>query len=390
MIQQLFSNLDQLAAEISAIRRDLHRHPELSFQETRTPRLIQEYYDRLGIPWRTVGGRGVVATLTGAAPGRTVAVRADFDALPIQEETSHAFRSIVPGVMHACGHDGHTALVLGLAKALSSMRGSLTGSVVFIHQHGEEVFPGGAIQMIEDGCLDGVDAIFGTHLENDLPVGTIGCREGYTLAAIDEFEIVVHGHGGHAQAPHQTKDALVAGAQLVCNLQHLVSRRVDPFEPAVVAIGSFHSGTAPNIVNGEARIVGEIRVFDKALRHKLRQMIEQVASATCSAIGATYTLDFTTGYPSLWNHPVETDEIIQAAGAFLEPHHVRTVKPVMAADDFAYYLERVPGSYFFTGSAKSDEETFPQHHPKYDIDERSLLVGAKVLGSTLLRSLGRA
>lgn len=243
MQENLFAALDQYEAEMIRLRRDFHRHPELSFQEVRTPAKIIAFYEALGIPYREqVGGSGIVATLKGTRPGKTIAVRADFDALPLQEETDLSFRSIRPGVMHACGHDGHTAIVLGLAAAFKPLQEELEGTIVFIHQHGEEVFPGGAIQMIEDGCLDGVDAIFGTHLENDLPVGTIGYHSGHTLCAIDEFEIVVHGQGGHAQAPHRTQDALVAGAQLVCNLQHLVSRRVDPFEPAVVAIGSFHSG----------------------------------------------------------------------------------------------------------------------------------------------------
>lgn len=388
MQQQLFTQLDQLEQQIIERRRDLHRHPELSFQEVRTPNAIASFYEELGLPYRrNVGGSGIVATLKGKHPGKTIAIRADFDALPLQEETDLAFRSIHPGVMHACGHDGHTAIALGLASAFTALQEDLHGTIVFIHQHGEEVFPGGAIQMIEDGCLDGVDAIFGTHLENDLPVGTIGYHAGHTLCAIDEFEIVVHGQGGHAQAPHKTQDALVAGAQLVCNLQHLVSRRVDPFSPAIIAIGSFHAGTAPNIVTGEARIVGEIRTFDEALRHQLRQQVDLVARTTCAGIGASYSIDFTTGYPSLWNHPVETN-LVKEATAFLGEAHVKELKPMMAADDFAYYLERIPGSYFFTGSAKTDGSTiYPQHHPKYEIDERALLVGAKSLGATVLHAL---
>ncbi len=202
MLETLFTHLAQQEAEMIRLRRDFHRHPELSFQEVRTPAKIIEYYEALGIPYqKNVGGNGIVATLQGARPGKTIAVRADFDALPLQEETELSFRSIRPGVMHACGHDGHTAIVLGLAAAFQPLQEELEGTILFIHQHGEEVFPGGAIQMIEDGCLDGVDAIFGTHLENDLPVGTIGYHSGHTLCAIDEFEIVVHGQGGHAQAP---------------------------------------------------------------------------------------------------------------------------------------------------------------------------------------------
>ena len=388
MQENLFTYLTEYESEMIRLRRDFHRHPELSFQEVRTPAKIAAFYDALGIPYRAnVGGSGIVATLTGTRPGKTIAIRADFDALPLQEETELSFRSIRPGVMHACGHDGHTAIVLGLAAAFHAIQDELAGTVVFIHQHGEEVFPGGAIQMIEDGCLDGVDAIFGTHLENDLPVGSIGYHSGHTLCAIDEFEIVVHGQGGHAQAPHRTQDALVAGAQLVCNLQHLVSRRVDPFEPAIVAIGSFHAGTAPNIVTGEARIVGEIRTFNEQLRHQLRQQVDLVARTTCSGVGADYSIDFTTGYPSLWNHPDETQLVREAAG-FLPEAQVREMKPMMAADDFAYYLEKVPGSYFFTGSAKTDGRTiYPQHHPKYEIDERALLIGAKTLGATVLRAL---
>lgn len=388
MQTQLFEALEQFEPTMIALRRDFHRHPELSFQEVRTPERIAAFYTERGIPHQTaVGGRGVVATIEGKQPGPTIAVRADFDALPLQEETTLAFRSIHPGIMHACGHDGHTAMVMALAATLYPLRDQLQGTIRIIHQHGEEVFPGGAIQMIEAGVLEDVDAIFATHLENDLPVGTIGFREGHTLCAIDEFEIIVHGQGGHAQAPHKTKDALVAGAQLVCNLQHLVSRRVDPFEPAVLAIGSFHAGTAPNIVTGEARIVGEIRTFNETLRHQLRQEVDLVAKTTCAGISATYSIDFTTGYPALWNHPDET-KLVQEAASFLPEASVRALTPMMAADDFAHYLTHVPGSYFFTGSGYTDGRVnYPQHHPQYEINEQALLIGAKTLGATVLRAL---
>ena len=255
MFNTLYKKLDEHYQEMVEIRRYLHQYPELSFQEEKTPAYIAEYHRKLGLEVRTgVGERGVVATLRGAKPGKTVALRADFDALPIKEENDIPYKSKVDGVMHACGHDGHTATLLVLAKVLHSMKDQLEGNVVFIHQHAEELAPGGAIAMIEDGCLEGVDVIFGTHLWATAPVGEIQTRSGPLMAAADRFDIEIQGKGGHGAMPHLTRDAIVIGSQLVTNLQQIVSRRVDPIESAVISVGNFVSDNAFNVIADRAKL----------------------------------------------------------------------------------------------------------------------------------------
>ncbi|MFZ7945984.1 amidohydrolase [Neobacillus sp. 19] len=389
MLQTLFNRLEGIFPEMVEIRRELHMNPELSFQEVHTPAFIAGFLRELGLEVKTeVGGRGVVAKLTGGQPGKTVAIRADFDALPIHEETDLPFQSKVPGVMHACGHDAHTAIVLGLAKVFSENRAQLKGNIVFIHQHAEEVLPGGAIAMIEDGCLDGVDVIFATHMENDYPVGTIAYRSGYIMSCADEFYIDVLGQGGHAQAPHHTKDALVVGAQLVCNLQHIVSRRVNPLKSAVVSIGTFHSGTATNIVNGEAKITGEVRAFEEEIRTDVEKIIEEITSATCLGARSTYNYTYLRGYPATYNHPDITNLLVDSAKQVTDVHNMIEVEPMMGAEDFAYYTQKIPGTYFFTGSANpEDESVYPYHHPKFKIDERAILVASKVLAAATIEYL---
>jgi amidohydrolase len=260
----LFGKLDNLYDEMVDIRRYLHQHPELSFQEVNTAAYVKSYYEKLGIEVRgNVGGNGVVAKIHGGKPGKTVALRADFDALPIQDEKNVPYKSQVPGVMHACGHDGHTAALLVLAKVLNEMKGSLPGTYVMIHQHAEEYAPGGAIAMIEDGCLEGVDVIFGTHLWATEPAGTIQYRIGPIMAAADRFEVTIQGKGGHGAQPHKTNDAIVAASQLVINLQQIVSRRVNPIDPAVISVGSFVAENAFNVIADKAKLIGTVRTFSE-------------------------------------------------------------------------------------------------------------------------------
>ncbi|HEX5564407.1 MAG TPA: amidohydrolase, partial [Sporosarcina sp.] len=277
MNEQLFEKLDVAYEEMVVIRRHLHMHPELSFQEEKTAQFIHDFYVDLGVDVRSgVGGNGVVARVKGARPGKTVALRADFDALPIQDEKDVPYKSTVPGVMHACGHDGHTAALLQLAKAIHELREDLAGEYVFIHQHAEEFAPGGAISMIEDGCLDGVDVIFGTHLWSLIPYKTIEYLQGPVMAAADRFEITIQGRGGHGAAPHQTKDAIVIGAQLVMNLQQLVSRRVDPIESAVLSVGSFIADNAFNVIADSAKLGGTVRTFNPDVRDMMEREMARV------------------------------------------------------------------------------------------------------------------
>jgi amidohydrolase len=381
MLDHLWSLLDTHYSEMVEIRRYLHMHPEVSFKEVKTASYIVNYYEKLGVDVRSnVGGNGVVATIKGDLPGPTVALRADFDALPIQDEKDTKYKSTVPGVMHACGHDGHTATVLVLAKVLFNNRHLLNGNIVLIHQHAEEYAPGGALAMINDGCLDGVDVIFGTHLWATLPVGKIEYRVGPIMAAADRFEITVLGQGGHGAQPHKTKDAILIGSQVVSNLQQIVSRKVDPVETAVVTVGSFVAENAFNIIADSAKLIGTVRTFDEDVRMQIEKEIEHVIKGTCIMNEAQYSYQFLRGYPPVVNHPDET-EFLKIISAHVPGVHTVEESPLqMTGEDFGYYLQHVKGTFFFTGAMPANKKhAFPHHHPKFDIDEKSLLIAAKTL-----------
>ncbi|MET3696905.1 amidohydrolase [Bacillus oleivorans] len=387
MMEKLLTKLDEVYDEIVQIRRYLHQYPELSFQETKTANYIAVYHEKLGHEVRTgVGGNGVVAYLKGDKPGPTVALRADFDALPIQEQTDVPFKSVNDGVMHACGHDGHTASLLGLAKVLNSMKSEIEGTVVFIHQHAEELPPGGAISMIEDGCLEGVDVIFGTHLQAQQPLGEIGYRVGPLQAAPDRFDIVIQGKGGHGAAPHETKDSIVIGGQLIGNLQQIVSRRVDPLESAVVSVCNFEAKNPYNVIADTAKLTGTVRTFKEEIRHFIEKEIERVVKGTCLVSDANYEYTYTRGYPTTVNHKEETEFVAELAKSVPGVESVRETEPIMGGEDFSYYLQKVKGTFFFTGARNPEWETaYPHHHPKFDLDERALLIAAKVLGAATLQ-----
>ena len=389
MLELLMKRLEELFPEMVELRRMLHAEPELSFEEEKTPAMIADYLERLGVEVkRGVGGRGVVGYIRGSKPGKTVALRADFDALPIQEETGLSFASKRPGVMHACGHDGHTATLLVLAKALVEHREQLTGTVVLIHQFAEELAPGGAIAMIEDGCLEGVDAIYGTHLWSTMPLGQIGYRHGAIMAAADRFDLVIHGRGGHGASPHETIDSIAVAAALVGQLQHIVSRNVDPLKSAVVSIGSFQAGGAFNVIADSAAIVGTVRTFDPEVQQLIIKRIEEMTKGICEAMGATFTLDYKKGYPAVVNDPFETNRFVQSANKVQGEHLVQEMAPIMGGEDFAYYLQHVPGTFFFTGAGNEDKGIlYPHHHPKFDFDEAALLIAAKCLGRVAIHFL---
>jgi amidohydrolase len=386
VLNRLLQRLDELHPEMIETRRDLHMHPELSFQEERTPRVIAERLEELGIEVRTgVGGRGVVGVLKGGSPGRTIALRADFDALPIQEENDVPYASQVSGVMHACGHDVHTATLLGVARALSEVRESLAGNVVFVHQFAEEVTPGGAKSMIEDGCLDGVDAIYGAHVLSTLPCGKVGIRPGNAMAAADVFEVTVRGRGGHGAMPHNATDPIVIASQLVLGLQQIVSRTVDPLKPAVVTVGSLHAGSAFNVIPETATLRGTVRTFDAGVRDDIEAAIARIAEGVCAAGGATCEVVYGRGYPALRNHQQPTETVERIARDLLGDEAVSREEPVMGGEDFAYYLEKVPGTFFYYGGGNDElGMTYPHHHPRFDVDERSMLTGAKVFVAGVL------
>ncbi|KKI90808.1 peptidase M20 [Bacillus sp. SA1-12] len=381
MLDQLWSSLDAHYSEMIEIRRFLHMHPELSFQEVNTASYIVDYYKKLGVSVRpNVGGNGVVATIIGDLPGPTVALRADFDALPIQDEKDVDYKSTVPGVMHACGHDGHTATLLVLAKVLHNNSHLLNGKIVLIHQHAEEYAPGGALSMIDDGCLEGVDVIFGTHLWATEPVGNIQYRVGPIMAAADRFEITVHGKGGHGAQPHKTKDAILIGSQIVTGLQQIVSRKIDPIHSAVVTVGSFVAENAFNIIANSAKLIGTARSFEEDVRRQIEQEIEQVVKGTCLMNGAEYDYLYFRGYPAVVNHPAETEFLKNIAEKVPGVYKVEESPLQMGGEDFAYYLQHVKGTFFFTGAMPANKEhAYPHHHPRFDIDEKALLIAAKTL-----------
>ncbi|HLO11651.1 MAG TPA: M20 family metallopeptidase [Pseudoneobacillus sp.] len=360
-------------------RRDFHQNPELSFQEERTPKIIAKYLESLGIEVKTgVGGRGVVGTIKGGKPGKTIALRADFDALPIQDEKDVPYKSKVPGVMHACGHDGHTATLLGVAKVLSENREYLHGDVVLLHQHAEEVAPGGAIAMVEDGCLENVDVVFGSHLMANIPYGTYAYTKGPMMAAADRFVIEIQGRGGHGSAPHETVDSIAIGTQVVNQLQHIVSRQINPLKPAVISVGSFHAGGASNVIADSAELTGTVRTFDPEVRDYIEKEMKIIVEGICSTFHAKAEVSYYRGYPAVVNHDKETEVFVEVMKHSVGEEKLLNISPVMGSEDFGYFIQEKPGMFFFTGAGNEEMGAcYPHHHPKFDFDERAMLDAGK-------------
>jgi len=379
LLQEIHQAIDALYPETVEIRRYLHQHPELSFKEYKTAEYIADFYEGLGIPYeKGVGGNGVVATLKGGKPGKTVALRADFDALPIQDAKDVPYKSKVDGVMHACGHDGHTATLLTLAKVMKSYQKELSGTIVFLHQHAEEYAPGGAKPMIEAGAIRNVDAVFGTHLWATTPVGTVQTSKNVMMAGADRFELIIQGQGGHGAYPHETKDSIVIGSQIVTQLQQIVSRRLDPLETAVITVGMFEAGNAFNIIADTAKLVGTVRYLNTEIQEQVIEEMEKIIKGVCIANECTYSFNYKKGYPPVVNHPTEAELIMEVSKKLPEVETVEEIIPVMGGEDFAYYLQERPGAFFFTGAEKEGNH-YPHHHPHFDFDERAMPIAAKTL-----------
>ncbi|TVY08723.1 M20 family metallopeptidase [Paenibacillus cremeus] len=379
-MRTLSDSAETVLAEIVGWRRYLHAHPELSYHESQTAAFVAGLLREWGLEVRTgVGGHGVVAKISGAAPGPTIALRADMDALPIQDEKSCEYASQVPGVMHACGHDAHTATLLGVAKLFSQNKDRLQGQIVFIFQPAEEMSPGGALGMIAEGALEGVDVVYGIHLWTPFETGTAYSKPGPFMAAADEFSIEVRGKGGHGGLPHNTIDSVYVASQLVINLQGIVSRNADPTEPCVVSVGSFHSGTSFNVIAETALLKGTVRTFNEVLRMQVKARLEELAEQTCRMHGAECKLDYKLGYPPVCNHQGETDRFYRAAAQVYGEQGALTSPLIMAGEDFAYYLEKVPGCFMFVGAGSKERGIIhPHHHPRFDIDESAMLHAAKL------------
>ena len=377
--------------ELIELRRDLHRHPELAFQEHRTADVAARAVEALGYRVRRgVGRTGVVAEI-GTADGPIVALRADMDALPIDEANDVPYRSTVPGVMHACGHDAHVTMLIGAARLLATLneRGELPrGRVRLLFQPAEEAADeenkSGAVRMIEDGAMDGVDAVFGLHIGAHLPSGKLFARSGPIMAGTDSFVATVRGVSAHAARPHEGVDAVVLASHVVLACQNAVSRRIDPISAGVLTIGRIEGGVAENVVADRVRLEGTIRYFDDAVRGVLHGELKR-ALDVARALGGEAELDLRPGYPPVVNDPAMTELMSAAAASTLGDDAVAEFEPWMGAEDFAYLLREAPGSFAWLGAAL--DEPREHHHPRFDIDEGALVRGASVLAASALRAL---
>lgn len=390
MSSELLSRARAGKEKMVRVRRHLHRHPELSFKEKETGRFLARELKALGLKVRhPFAGTGVLAVLEGGKAGRAVALRSDMDALPVQEETGLPFASLNPGIMHACGHDAHMAILLGAARLLCERRDELKGSVRFLFQPAEETVPGGAKDMIRAGALKGVSAIFGLHVDPVLATGTIGTKPGVLMAQADDFDLTVIGKGGHAARPHTSVDAVVAAAQVVQALQTIVSRRIDPVVPAVVTVGRIAGGTKHNIIADRVLLQGTCRSLDAATARKLKTDVAQIARDTCRAFGATCLFQFFPGYPLLVNPERETRFAHEALGRLIGKKNVLALKePLLGGEDFAYYLKQVPGTFLRLGIRNPKlGSTYPWHHSRFRVDEEAIPIGAAALAYLALEYL---
>ncbi|MHA7963665.1 amidohydrolase [Paenibacillus sp. CAU 1782] len=381
--------LDSLAKEwlpgnydkMVAWRRHMHQYPEISFQEKRTAAWISDRLKELGCSVSEgIGGNGLVVSIKGELPGPVVALRADMDALPIQDEKNCAYASRVPGVMHACGHDGHTAALLAIAEFYEEHKSSLQGERRLLFQPAEEVTPGGAIQMIRDGVLEGVDVIYGVHLWTPLAYGSSFSRAGALMSAADEFVLEIVGRGGHGGMPHQTTDTVMIGSALVQAAQTIVSRNVSPTQPVVVTFGSFQAGTTTNVIAEKCILKGTVRSFEEETRQLARQRLEDIIRHTCEMHGAAYQYDMRIGYPPVVNDEAEAGRYFEVAGAVFGEGNVAETEPLTVAEDFSYYLLQKPGCFMFVGAGNPEcEAVYSHHHPKFDFDERAMLKAAELM-----------
>jgi amidohydrolase len=374
----LSPDVQAVGPELVALRRDLHAHPELAFAEHRTAARVAEFLAGSGLEIRTgVGGTGVLASEPGAG-GRTVLLRVDLDALPILEQGKAPYVSRNPGVMHACGHDGHTAMGAAAARVLARRTGR-PGRVRVVFQPAEEG-EGGAQAVLRDGVLDGVDLVLGVHLWNELPVGTLGVKPGPLMAAVDRLRVVVRGQGGHGAIPHRARDPIVAAAHVVTALQTVVSREIAPVEPAVVTIGAIRGGEAFNVIPDEVTMLGTIRTFDTALRRSMRERIQRLANGVAQGLGCRAEVEVTQGNPAVINDAGVAEIARRAAVRVVGEERVVVPTPTMGGEDMALYFERVPGCFVFVGSANAARGLdHPHHSPFFDFDEDALLVGCEFL-----------
>lgn len=381
---------EEIAPGIVADRRVIHQNPELGYEEKKTSALVAARLQQLGIETRTgVGSTGVVGVLRGGQPGKTVLLRADMDALPILEENSTPYVSQNPGVMHACGHDAHTSMLLGAARILVERRAEIRGTIKFMFQPAEEG-GAGAKKMIDDGLLENprVDAAFALHVDAERYAGQIALRAGLSHAASDRFDILVRGQGGHAARPHRSVDPVVVAAQIVLSLQTILSREVSPNEPAVVTVGSLMSGSAYNVIPDTALIRGTVRANNEDVRSAIQLRLGEIARGIAATMRATAEVDYRVGYPPLINDAAMIELVRKAVAPVVGSKGIVSREPVMGAEDFAFVLQQVPGAMFNLGVRdRSWEKSRPIHTATFDINEDALPIGAAAMASTALRFL---
>ncbi len=382
--------IEKQREKIISLRRDFHKHPEVSMQEFRTAKRIEEELDSLGIPHRRVGETGVLGVIGREKKGKTVVLRADIDALRIQDKKQVPYASACEGVMHACGHDGHAAALLGAAAVLKEREEELDGCVRLFFQQGEE-FGQGARIFINEGLLEGVDRVFGIHVASNIPVGSVGISAGPVNASVDHFTIRVKGKSAHVSTPHLGSDALYAAVQIVNALQSIVSRQTDPMDTVVVGIGVLQAGDSYNIVAGNARIEGTTRCFTQETRKFVNGRIREMAQEMGKAHGVEAETEFEDFASPLVNDGEVCREAAAVAARIVGQEHVIPRKPSLAGDDFAEYLLRVPGAYAYvgTGNPEKPDTMEPQHADNYDLDEEGILIGAGLYTDYVLKILGK-
>jgi len=387
---KLMNMLEARKGEIVQIRRHLHENPELSFKEEKTAQYIIDFYKGKGVSIQTnVGnGLGIIVTIEGGKPGKTIGLRADFDALPITEEAEVPFRSKNEGVMHACGHDGHTAYLLVLADCINELKDSLSGTIKIIHQHAEETPPGGAKSMMESGALDELDAVFGIHLFPSHPAGVVGYRGGYSMAGRTYFKLAIKGVGGHGSSPHMANDAIVAGAHFVTAVQTVISRRLNPFDMGVVTIGSFDGKGSFNVIKDRIEIEGDVRYMTAETQQLIDKEIHRIVKGIETEFDVQCELTYVPDYPPLYNDPELTEFVKNSLESMNDKEIKKVVEfPVFSgSEDFSYYAEKIPGCFFYIGcKPKGVEKAYFNHHPKFDIDEDALLIASKSVAQVVCR-----
>ncbi len=391
-------DIDEIMPGVIADRRHLHANPELSFHESASARFVAGRLASLGVDHIRpgVGGNGVTGLIRGTRTGpggdRVVAVRADMDALPITEENDQPYASTVAGVMHACGHDAHTAMLLGLARVLTDRRASFAGTVKLLFQPAEELPPGGAIAMIRDGALEDphVDAVLGLHVASDIAAGKIGVREGPASASGDMFTILIRGKGGHAARPQSAVDPVVVGAHIVTSLQSLVSRNADPIASGVVSVTAFLAGEAFNVIPDTAELRGTVRTLDPEVRELLERRLTETAAGIGESMRAEVEVDYVRGYPSVINDSAMYPVVREAAVAAVGEDRVIDLPPTMGGEDFSYFSLERPSCFFMVGVRNEERGiTWPHHHPRFDLDEEGMASGIATMALAVMAYLER-